>query len=282
MVFADYHVHTQFSPDSAVKMEDMVKRGIELGLTEMAFTDHVDFDSPGGDFHTLENYREYYPVFSRLKAQYAPKITLLLGIENGYQPHVTQEMSRILQETPLDFALMSIHAVDNRRCYNPEYQAGVTEETAIHRYLETVLQAVSEFQNYDSLAHLTFLARYLNSKSLPYKEHQDYFHEIFSLLIAGGKALEVNTSGYRYGLSAPIPDWELLEAYYKAGGRFITLGSDAHKTADLALDFAQVQKGLAAIGFKSLATFRARNMILQPLNGTPRHSNASLVKRMLG
>lgn len=282
MVFSDYHVHTTFSPDAKDSMEDMVEKGISLGLTEMAFTDHVDFDSPGGDFKTIEDYRDYYKIFSRLKAKYAHRITLLLGIENGYQPHVTGKMSKILKETPFDFALMSIHAVDNRHCYCPEYQNSVTEKTAVTRYLETILRAVTEFNNYDSLAHLTFLARYLKSKNLSYSEYKEYFNEIFSLLIAGGKALEVNTSGYRYGLKAPIPDWEILTSYYKAGGRLITMGSDAHISADLAKDFGNVQQGLATIGFKSIATFRARKMILQPINGTPLYSIANLAKRMLG
>ncbi|MDO4541390.1 MAG: histidinol-phosphatase HisJ family protein [Bacillota bacterium] len=282
MVFSDYHVHTAFSPDSQASMEDMVLKGIELGLTEMAFTDHVDIDSPGDDFITMDSYNHYYPVFKALQAKYAERITLILGIENGYQPQVTKKMEAILNEVPFDFALMSVHTVDHKRCHDPEYQEGVTEATATIRYLETILQAVTEFRNYDSLAHLTFLARYLKSKSLSYSGYKEYFNEIFSLLIAGGKALEVNTSGYRYGLSAPIPDWELLKSYYKAGGRFITMGSDAHITTDLARDFDIVQQGLAAIGFKTISTFRCREMILQPLIGQPRKTAAGLSRRISG
>ena len=44
MFKADYHVHTAFSCDSEVPMEEMIKTGINKGLTEIAFTDHVDFD----------------------------------------------------------------------------------------------------------------------------------------------------------------------------------------------------------------------------------------------
>ena len=42
MFKADYHVHTAFSCDSEVPMEEMIKTGINKGLTEIAFTDHVD------------------------------------------------------------------------------------------------------------------------------------------------------------------------------------------------------------------------------------------------
>lgn len=40
---ADYHVHTEFSDDSVCPMEDMVQKGIALGLNEIAFTEHVDY-----------------------------------------------------------------------------------------------------------------------------------------------------------------------------------------------------------------------------------------------
>lgn len=50
---ADYHLHSEFSDDSHAMMESQIERGIELGLDEMCFTDHVDYgikqdwDDPG-------------------------------------------------------------------------------------------------------------------------------------------------------------------------------------------------------------------------------------------
>ena len=41
---ADYHLHTSFSGDSVTPMEDMILKGIELGLTSMCFTEHMDMD----------------------------------------------------------------------------------------------------------------------------------------------------------------------------------------------------------------------------------------------
>ena len=42
-MLADYHVHTEFSDDSREPMEEQVKKAISLGLTELCFTDHVDY-----------------------------------------------------------------------------------------------------------------------------------------------------------------------------------------------------------------------------------------------
>ena len=43
-MFYDYHMHSNFSNDSKADMEDMIKRSIDLGLKEICFTDHVDYD----------------------------------------------------------------------------------------------------------------------------------------------------------------------------------------------------------------------------------------------
>ena len=42
MYLADYHVHSSCSPDGHVTMADMARTGIERGLSEICFTDHVE------------------------------------------------------------------------------------------------------------------------------------------------------------------------------------------------------------------------------------------------
>ena len=43
---ADFHLHSSFSGDSKAPMGEMVERGIALGLGQMCFTEHMDFDFP--------------------------------------------------------------------------------------------------------------------------------------------------------------------------------------------------------------------------------------------
>lgn len=42
-MYADYHVHCEYSDDSQTPIADQVNRAIELGLSELCFTDHVDY-----------------------------------------------------------------------------------------------------------------------------------------------------------------------------------------------------------------------------------------------
>ena len=51
MILSDCHLHSTHSGDGKASMEDMIKRGIALGLKTMCFTEHNDFDyldSPDG------------------------------------------------------------------------------------------------------------------------------------------------------------------------------------------------------------------------------------------
>ena len=43
MITADCHLHTTFSTDGESAPEDMIKKGIEKGLTAMCFTEHMDY-----------------------------------------------------------------------------------------------------------------------------------------------------------------------------------------------------------------------------------------------
>ena len=43
-VIADTHLHSSFSGDSETPMKDMIEKAIALGLKEICFTEHMDFD----------------------------------------------------------------------------------------------------------------------------------------------------------------------------------------------------------------------------------------------
>ena len=42
-MFADYHVHTEFSDDSVYPMEDVIRDALQMGMDEICITDHVDY-----------------------------------------------------------------------------------------------------------------------------------------------------------------------------------------------------------------------------------------------
>lgn len=59
---------------------------------------------------------------------------------------------------------------------------------------------------------------------------------------------------------------ELLERYRKLGGWRVTIGSDAHRTANLAADFVQTRRLLQELGFAGACHYRAREPIFLPFS----------------
>ena len=124
-MFADYHVHTEFSDDSVYPMEDVVKDAMGMGMNEICFTDHVDYgvkdDWDSGKEILYRNgepianvdYPRYAALIQKLQAQYKDKITVRMGMEFGIQMHTIPQFEALYKRYPFDFIILSIHQVED-------------------------------------------------------------------------------------------------------------------------------------------------------------------------
>ena len=99
----------------------------------------------------------------------------------------------------------------------------------------------------------------------PYAQHADQVDAILKLLIEKGKGIEINTGGYKAGLSEPNPCHDVLRRYRELGGEIITMGSDAHTTEYVAYRFADAREVLKECGFRYFTVFRERKAEFVPL-----------------
>lgn len=275
-MFADYHLHCEFSDDSTVPMEKQVERGIELGLDEMCFTDHVDYGIKRdwtdnvewrdtfehGEWHHQAlanvNYPEYFAKLMRMKKTYGDKITIKEGLEFGIQTITIPEYEKLYADWAgeLDFVLLSMHQVDNKEFWTQDFQANKTQEEYRTKYLEEILAVQQQFKHYSVLAHLDLLARYDKAGAYPFEKERDLYAEILRQAIADGKGIEINTSSWYYGLDDTSPSRDILRLYRDLGGKIVTIGSDAHKTEWLADHIRDAQLILRdEIGIDSICTF---------------------------
>lgn len=150
-MFADYHIHTEFSDDSRESMENQIERAIELGLEEICFTDHVDYgikkDWSEGDIKwrggdgissgtsQMEpmanvNYPEYFGKILRMRETYKGKIRIRRGLEFGIQTGTIGHYEKLWDRygDQLDFVLLSMHQVDGKEFWNQEFQRGKSQK----------------------------------------------------------------------------------------------------------------------------------------------------------
>lgn len=225
----DYHMHSRVSFDGHDTGEALARAALAAGLREICFTDHLDYD-PLGKMGVLAFDTEAYNAeYDHLEL---PGLMIRRGMEFGMTADNLEQFREDLRRRPFDFVLGSIHFVDDLDVYYPEYWQDKSIFQAERRYLEATLDCVRIHDDFDVLAHLTYIAKthcHPDPRPVLYHEHGELIDEILRILVAKGKGLEMNTSGMdRCGGYLPTAD--IFRRFKELGGEIVTVGSDAHRT----------------------------------------------------
>lgn len=263
-ITADFHLHSMHSGDSDAPMADMVEKALHLGLTHMCFTEHMDYDFPdtpaGPGSMFLLNPDSYLFDLIKFKDKYEDTLQVRFGVEIGLQPHLFGKNARLVRDYDWDFIIASSHVVNGQDPYYPTFFEGKTEEQAYREYFESILANLKKFSNFDVYGHLDYVVRYgpNKNKNYSYDQYKDVIDPILSFLIENEKGIELNTGGFRAGLSAPNPCVDILKRYRELGGEIITVGSDAHAPEHIADHFSEAYDILTSCGFKYYTVFQFR------------------------
>jgi len=251
-MLADYHVHTYYSDDSEVPMEQMVEQAISIGLDEIAFTEHVDY---GVKTDLNCNYEKYFNEIELMKQKYKNKLSIKAGIEFGVQIHTINLFEQDFKKYPFDFVILSNHQIDDKEFWTYEFQEGKTQSQFQNAYYEAIYKVVQKYKNYSVLGHLDMIKRYDKYGDYPDENITDIVTKILKQIIADKKGIEVNTSCFKYGLKDLTPSKTILKLYYDLGGKIITIGTDSHTKDYVGKNIVEVKNILKEIGFKQFCTF---------------------------
>lgn len=262
MINIDYHLHSNYSNDSNIPIEEMIEGAINLGLSEICFTDHYDYANPNPQFECKLDYDEYFRHVPLLQESYGDKILLKFGVEIGLQPHITEHNTQFAKKYPFDFIIGSSHIVDgcDIGLDGKKFFEGKLQQEAYTRYFEDILHHVKNFDDFDVYGHLDYVVRYggYEKRELDFNIFKEILVDILKTIISKGKGIEINSSGFRYGLGHAHPHIKILKLYKELGGEIITAGSDAHKPKDICGYFDKVYEILKSIGFNYIATYEKR------------------------
>lgn len=260
MIRQDYHVHSMLSPDSTSALDDICRRGIELGLEEIVLTDHYEMVEGS----TLrQSYRSHYLAFAKqnimeCRERWKGKIRLGFGIELGQWHFQPQASEKVVQTNPYDYVLASFHRVEHMCLSLYEYNK-IDRNRLREAYLDG-LQQMAVTADYDCLAHLDLIKRYaaLQGCTLRLEDREELVRSILRIVIQRGKGLEVNTSGIGSVLHEPLPSKQILAWYRELGGEIVTVGSDAHTLEQIGAGYTQAEQLIKELGFRYLARYHER------------------------
>ncbi len=223
----DFHMHSTVSFDGHGQPAAMLAAAAQAGMREICFTDHLDYDpltqDPGFLFDT-QTYNDAYDCLQH------PEVKIRRGMEFGMLPDNADTLKADLQRRPFDFVLGSVHFVEDVDIYYDGYWQGKTMDQAEKVFLEQTLACVEAHDDFDVLAHLTYISKAGGNptkRPVSYTLHRELIDEILRTLVRKGKGMEVNTSGVdRCGVYLPTAAY--LRRFKELGGQIVTVGSDAH------------------------------------------------------
>ena len=268
MFLADYHVHSSCSFDAKDRMVDMAKSELSKGITEICFTDHVDF----GDQQTMQIGPDRFQLPKSQVKQFieamekAPEgIDIKIGLELGEGNHDPARAKRIYAMPEYDFILGSLH---NLKCekdfYYIKYESYEQCYELYDRYMDELID-LAGIGCFDCMAHIGYCLRYMHKQGFDAEVTLDRFGRkvdtLLRTLIENGKGIELNVADLVPGgrddpLLMPVPNIAILRRYRELGGDIITVGSDAHNVKAAGVGLREGYELLSDIGFKYVAVYK--------------------------
>ena len=255
MIF-DTHMHCDYSCDSEMKFADAIGAAAEQGIG-ITVTEHWDYDYPTNPEAFIFDIDDY---FARLQPLSSDKV--LRGIEIGMQTHTAAEDKKVAQAHPFDYVLGSIHCIGGRDLYEQTCYKGRTRQQIVEEFLHDAITCLEQERDFDAFAHIDYICRYWPYKGaereLRLQDAPELFDKLFLLLIEQNKPIEINTR--RLDDAAAVAGLlPLYKRYRELGGKYCTLGSDAHYKEHVG---RRLQEALALAAQAELTPvyFKARRM----------------------
>lgn len=257
MIF-DTHLHTNASPDGKMTPEAAIVTLQKKGLGGI-FTEHVDYDTKGKMVFSADLSR-YPGEYLKYKSD-----TVLLGLEINLIAECV-EQNRLLASLPnLDYIIGSVHYTDGFDIgfdglraddYFKKYGTDFYK-----RHLAYMVEVVEVSDFFDAFGHIDYISRYstLSEKNVLYDDFSDLYDQLLSILVKRDIPIELSTRRLKEkGALSNL--FKIYKRYRDLGGRYVTIGSDAHKAERIGNDFGIAYDMVNEVGLVPVY-FKERRMI---------------------
>ncbi len=255
----DYHIHTKNSGDGKSTIYEVCESAINKGIEEIAITEHFE------PISTDRDYKFYKPQacrdeVNRVKEMYRGKLKIKMGVELG-QPHLfLDNASSVLSATSFDYVIGSAHKLPGDTDVSQLDYNKISSKDACELYINQITQLVN-LADFDCVGHLDLIKRYsfnIYKRRITLLEQYELLEEVLKLIISKGRGIEINTSGLRQAPGETMPGLDVIKLYRELGGEILTIGSDAHKAADVGEGIQESIEIAREAGFSYITVFSDR------------------------
>lgn len=260
----DYHMHSHFSFDCNAAMESMCRAAIDGNLPEIGFTEHFDL-YPHAPWRNQLDLSAWNAEIERCQKLFAGQLVILKGLEFG-EPHLFEaQLQSVAGEFAFDYILGSLHWVERCNVLDPDYfDRGY--RTSFGNFFKE-LEVMTRQPRFDILSHFDVVARKGAARYPDYDpvDFEAVIRKVLSNCVDHDIALDINTAAMRQPVKLMTPNEKILRWYRQMGGDRVTLGADAHQTADVGRDFSTAISLLKSCGFQTICRYRQREVSKIPL-----------------
>lgn len=248
------HTHTGFTNHGFGTIEELVSAAEAAGVTTIAITEHYpltsafDFD----DYVSMNKKRvpEYLADIARAQQEH-PGIEIIPGTELDW---LGADEDRIFADDefePFSLVLGSVHFVDTWPFDDPKQRDRWNEmgaDAIWRRYFEIWCDAVTSNAPFTVMAHPDLAKKF---GIYPSFDLAPLYEQAVEACVAGGRMIEVNTSGVTYACQEMFPAPALLKRFCEAGVP-CTVGTDAHKPEHVARGIEDGYKLMYEAGYRKV------------------------------
>ena len=266
---ADYHMHTPLCRHATGEPVDYARRALEIGLTEIGFSDHSplrqdNFDNWRMNFSQLD---EYVGKVRKAQKEF-PQLTIRLALEVDYFPNGEDWIRELAARHPWDYFIGSVHYVsDSWAIDDPQKLSEWKTRDSFEVwqiYFERLTMA-AESKLFEIIGHADL------PKKFGHRPTRDpafaggsgaascapLYERFLDAAKKSGCAIELNTAGLRKECKEIYPSREILQLAFQKGVP-ITFGSDAHKPEEVGMNFVEAISLARETGYAECCRFVKR------------------------
>lgn len=265
----DYHVHTFRCGHAGGDSRDFVRKALERGLCEMAFTDHIPlYFLPKSERDPKlamgeDQFDDYVAEAEALRQEFRGQIPVRLGLEADYAEGHEETLAAWLGRARWDLVLGSVHRVAGDWIDAPNSAARFEKEGTEALYAEyyRLLAKAARTRLFDVLTHFDLPKKHGHRPRQPLEDAEE---EAIAAARESGCAVEISSAGLRKPVGELYPEPRLLSKLVAAGVP-VTFSSDAHAPAEVGWGYEQTVQTARACGVTCFVTFEWRQKIAHPL-----------------
>ena len=247
----NHHTHTSYCDGSSLP-EFYIKAAILRNNRGIGFSAHAPLPVENKWSLKHQNLPEYLSEISLLQKKYAGVIDVFTALEQDYIPGISDDFTRIRENTGCHYLIGAVHLVRNPRNGElwfidgprPNFETGLEKvfsgdaHAGVSTYFSQLREMISS-QKPDIVAHLDKIKMNNGEKYFSTRDswYRDEIMQTLDVIQRNGCIVEINTRGIYTGRCPELyPDVEVIRECIDRGID-LTISADAHRPEEINSQF---------------------------------------------